>query len=119
MTDHLANQGGVLRAFKMAGIPYVDPSVERAGVSKLRSLNATSLSRLDKTLVIQDNDTPIAVLLNYEQYLIIQNQLHQALDTLETLTDARRVASLKEGLNDMAGGNATRLEDIDPEASRK
>ena len=35
------------------------------GISRLRALNATQLRELDKTHVIQDNDKPLAVLLNY------------------------------------------------------
>jgi len=59
-------------------IPIIDPRIEYVGATKLRSLNTTNLSKLKKTLVIQDNDTPLAVLLNYEQYLTIQRKLQEA-----------------------------------------
>ena len=50
-------------------IPYVDPTVQHVRISRLRALNVTQLRELDKTLVIQDNDEPLAVLLKYEHFL--------------------------------------------------
>jgi len=41
----------------------------------LRALNATQLKELDKTLVIQDNDKPLAVLLKYEHFLAMQKRI--------------------------------------------
>ncbi len=55
--------------------PYLDPKVQFVGVSKLRSLNATNLRALDKTLVIQDGETPLAVLMSYELFLKMQQQM--------------------------------------------
>lgn len=48
-------------------IPYLDPSVQHVGISRLRAL--------DKTLVIQDNDKPLAVLLKYEHFLAMQEKM--------------------------------------------
>jgi translation initiation factor IF-3 len=56
-------------------IPYVDPNVQHVGISRLRALNVTQLRDLDKTLVIQDNDKPLAVLLKYEHFMAIQERL--------------------------------------------
>jgi hypothetical protein len=56
-------------------IPYLDPSVQHVGISKLRALNVTQLRDLDKTLVIQDNDKPLAVLLKYEHFMAMQEKL--------------------------------------------
>jgi hypothetical protein len=56
-------------------LPYVDPSVQHVGVSKLRALNIEQLRDLDKTLVIQDNDKPLAVLLRYEHFMAMQEQI--------------------------------------------
>ncbi len=56
-------------------IPYLDPSVQHVGVTKLRSLNVAQLRDLDKTLVIQDNDKPLAVLLRYEHFMAMQEQI--------------------------------------------
>ena len=41
-------------------IPYVDPTVQHVGISRLRALNVSQLRALDKTLVIQDNDEPLS-----------------------------------------------------------
>src|ERR1700687_4066112 len=56
-------------------IPYLDPSVLHVGISRLRALNATQLKELDKTLVIQDNDKPLAVLLRYDHFLAMQERM--------------------------------------------
>ena len=56
-------------------IPYLDPSVQHVGVSRLRALNIEQLRDLDKTLVIQDNDKPLAVLLRYEHFMAMQEQI--------------------------------------------
>ena len=56
-------------------IPYLDPSVQYVGISRLRALNVTQLRELDKTLVIQDNDKPLAVLLKYEHFLAMQEKI--------------------------------------------
>jgi hypothetical protein len=56
-------------------IPYLDPSVQHVGVSKLRALNIEQLRDLNKTLVIQDNDNPLAVLLKYEHFMAMQERL--------------------------------------------
>src|SRR5258706_4242902 len=90
---------------------YVDPTVEHVGVSKVRQLNASNLSKLKKMMVIQDNNTPLAVLLNYEQYLSMQGKLKDALETIQMLKSAPGVM---EGLRDMKAGKLTPLEQVDP-----
>jgi hypothetical protein len=55
--------GDYMAKADMVSIPYLDPSVQHVGISKLHALNVTQLRDLDKTLVIQDNDKPLAVLL--------------------------------------------------------
>ena len=59
-------------------LPFIDPRVEHLGVSKLRVMNATDLKGT-KTIVIRENDRPLAVLLNYEQYLWMQDKLQSIL----------------------------------------
>jgi translation initiation factor IF-3 len=56
-------------------LPYVDPTVQHVGVTRLRSLNVAQLRDLDRTLVIQDNDKPLAVLLRYDHFMAMQEQL--------------------------------------------
>ena len=38
-------------------------------------MNVTQLAELDKTLVIRDNDKPLAVLLKYEHFLAMQERI--------------------------------------------
>ena len=66
---------GFMAKPNQVSIPYVDPSVQHVGISKLRALNVTQLRALDKTLVIQDNDEPLAVLLKYEHFLAMQEKI--------------------------------------------
>jgi hypothetical protein len=53
-------------------IPYLDPSVQHVGISRLRALNVAQLDALDKTLVVQDNDRPLAVLIRYRNFMAMQ-----------------------------------------------
>src|SRR5271166_2608995 len=69
-----AHRGFMAKANQVS-IPYVDPTVQHVGISRLRALNVTQLRELDKTLVIQDNDEPLAVLLKYEHFLAMQERL--------------------------------------------
>ena len=89
---------------------YIDPTIEHVGVSKLRQLNASNLGKLKKMLVVQDNDTALAVVIKYEQYLAMQNQLEQALRTLQ----AHRADALTDGLRDAAAGRIKRMSEVDP-----
>lgn len=93
-------------------VPYIDPNVEHVGVSRLRSLNATNLRNFDKTLVIQDNNTPLAVLLAYDQFLSMQRQLQAVLETVEVLTDEDEITALIEGLKAISGGKSRPLSEI-------
>ena len=56
-------------------IPYLDPNVQHVGISRLRNLTATRLRDLDKTLVIQDSNEPLALLLRYEHFLAMQERI--------------------------------------------
>ena len=49
--------------------------MKHVGISRLRALNVTQLAELGKTLVIQDNDKPLAVLLKYEHFLAMQEMI--------------------------------------------
>jgi hypothetical protein len=51
--------------------------VQHVGISRLRALNVSQLAELDKTLVIQDNDKPLAVLLKYEHLLAMQELIQR------------------------------------------
>jgi hypothetical protein len=95
--DHHAQNGGkdgfTMNAQDTMGIPVIDPNVQYVGVSKLRTLNADKLGSLDKTLVIQDDDKPLAVVLSYRQFLAMQKERGRILATLETIfTDEDRTS---------------------------
>ncbi len=100
-------------------IPYIDPNVEHVGTSRLRELNSKKLRSMDKTLVIQENDTPLAVLLDYEQFLYIQSRLRSLLETIDLLTNENEVASLKGGLNDLKAGRTKSILEIRASLKKK
>jgi PHD/YefM family antitoxin component YafN of YafNO toxin-antitoxin module len=93
-------------------LPFIDQNVEHVGTTRLRALNSTRLRNIKKTLVIQENDTPLAVLLNYEQYLIMQNQLVSLLETIEVLTNPVELKALKSGLADIEAGRTKSIKEI-------
>jgi hypothetical protein len=99
-------------AMSTTSIPYIDPNVQHVGVSRLRSLNATQLREIDKTLVIQENDQPLAVLLKYEEFLIMQQKLMSVLDTISVMTDDSELAGIMAGLKEMTGGNTRSIAEI-------
>ena len=104
----------LVRPSKWQGIPFIDPAVEHVGVSKLRSLNASNLGQVNKTLVIQDNDKPLAVMMNYKQYLEIQTRLQEALDRVELLSQEEVHKGFQEGLQDIKEGRTIALGEVDP-----
>jgi hypothetical protein len=92
-------------------IPRIDPNVQHVGVSKLRQLNATNLRNLDKALVIQDDDKPLAVVLSYEQFLQMQNERDKILRTLEAAL-SEDGEDLMTALQDASNGNTTPIAEI-------
>jgi hypothetical protein len=65
-------------ATALAPLPVIDPRVRHVGVSKLRELNANELKKQfenNETLVIQDKDIPLVVMLSYDHYLQLQKVL--------------------------------------------
>jgi len=70
-----------------AEVPFVDPRVEHVAVSKLRMMTATDLKRA-RTIVIRENERPIAVVLNSEQYLWMQEKL-KGIRKKETMQEGR------------------------------
>jgi PHD/YefM family antitoxin component YafN of YafNO toxin-antitoxin module len=91
---------------------YVNPNVRTVGVSKLRSLNASQLRGIDKTLVIQENDQPLAVLLKYEEFLAMQKQLMAVLETQAVLSDKNAVDSIMTGRTDVRTDNTRTIDDV-------
>jgi PHD/YefM family antitoxin component YafN of YafNO toxin-antitoxin module len=102
-----------------SAIPYIDPSVKYVGASKLRDLNATKLKESEDTLVIQDNDGPLAVILSYEKYLAIQNELLAVVNTMEMLSDKTEIEGVVAGLNDVGAGRTRSFAEIKARLRRK
>ena len=97
----------------MSMIPnsYVNPNVCHVKVSKLRSFNASQLKGIDKTIVIQENDRPLAVLLKYEDFMAMQKQLLASLEQA-ILSDKSTVEGVLVGRNDVKSGNTRGLEEV-------
>jgi len=93
-------------------IPYIDPNVEHVGVSKLRSLNSSELRNLTKTLVFQENDKALAVLLGYEQFLAIQSKMKSLCETIDLLTNQKELNALTAGLQETKEGKTAPIEEI-------
>ena len=100
-------------------IPYIDTNVEHVGVSRLRRLNSDELRHITKTMVFQDNDEPLAVLLRYEQYLIMQNKLNSLMETIELLTDQNETKGLVDGLGDLKANRTKSISKIKSSLKRK
>ena len=100
-------------------IPLIDPSVKHIGVSKLRKFNASSLKETKDTFVIQENDTPLAVLVSFEKFLIMQEQLVAVLNTLEMLTDKTDLEGVRAGLDAVSKGQTRSLTDIRSELKKR
>lgn len=89
-------------------IPHIDPSVKYVGVSKLRELNASRLREVgetDETFVIQENDSPLAVLLSYEKFLIMQDKMKAVVNTLELFAEKPELEGLVAALQAFASGD--------------
>jgi len=91
---------------------YVNPNVRAVGVSKLRSLSGSKLRGMDKTLVIQENDEPIAVLVKYEDYLAMQQKMLDLVDAHSILSDKNAFASVLTGRAESEAGKSRSIEDV-------
>ena len=98
--------------FVGSSIPRMDRSVEHVGVSRLRKLNSDDLKTMDKTLVLQENDQPLAVLLTYEKYLVLQDQLDSLMRTIYVLSNQEESAALRSGIEDVNKGQTKDLDEI-------
>jgi PHD/YefM family antitoxin component YafN of YafNO toxin-antitoxin module len=99
-------------AMELNRVPRIDPNVEYVGVTKLRQLNSTELRDVEKTLVIQDNDKPLAVLLKYEQFLIMQNELDSLLQTIYVLMSQGERAEIAKGIEQFKAGQGKNVDEI-------
>lgn len=77
-------------------MPYIDSRVDHVGITKLRELNAKGLRDMNKLLVLQDNNQPLAVLVKYEQYLVMQQKLQSLMNTIR-MSNQDDLNQLKKG----------------------
>ncbi len=103
----------------LAEIPVIDPTVKHVGVSKLRELNGAKLRDSKDTLVIQDNDTPVAVLLSYDKFMAIQEHLRALFNTIELLTDDAERSGLLSAFRDIKEGRVRSLREIEEELEKE
>ncbi len=99
--------------------PVIDPTIKHVGVSKLRELNAATLKDTEDTFVIQDNNTPLAVLLRYEKFLIMQQQLATVMNTLDLLSESKELQGVLAGIEDMVAGRVRSLAEVEAEIAKK
>lgn len=99
----------------MGAIPHIDTSIRHVGVSKLRELNVAKLRQSEETLVIQDNDQPLAVLLAYDKFLEMQQMLTSMLNTIDLFTEKQETEGLLAALEDVKAGRVRSLADIEAE----
>ena len=100
-------------------IPLIDPNVKYLGVSKLRKLSASSLKETNDTFVIQENDTPLAVLVSFEKFLLIQEKLMSVLNTIELVTSKADMDGVSAGLAAVADGRTRSLAEIRAEMKKR
>jgi PHD/YefM family antitoxin component YafN of YafNO toxin-antitoxin module len=105
--------------FAASTIPRIDPSVEHVGVSRLRKLNSDDLKTMDKTLVLQENDQPLAVLLTYEKFLVLQDQLDSLMRTIYVLSNEEESAAMRAAMEDLNKGRTKDIHQIRAELNKK
>ena len=98
--------------FVAGSIPRIDRSVEHVGISRLRKLNSDDLKSMETTLVLQENDQPLAVLLTYEKFLVLQDQLDSLMRTICVLSNSEESLALRSGIEDVNKGKTRDLGEI-------
>ena len=70
------------------GVPYVDPDVEFVETDRLKELSASrKLRRLRKTCVIQEDGSPLAVLMPFRTFMAVQETINELEDSVEAYRD--------------------------------
>lgn len=101
-------------------LPDIDPNIKYVGVSKLRDLNATKLrEQTDETLVIQENDIRLAVLLPYKRYLEIREEFNALLNLLELVGNETERNGLMAAFEDIRAGRIRSLEEIEADLEKE
>jgi hypothetical protein len=101
-------------------IPNIDPNVRHVGVSKLRNLNATSLKEhTEETLVIQENDIPLAVLFSYKRFLAIKEEVNALTNMIEMLASESERKDILQAFEDLRAGRIRSLAEIEADLERE
>jgi hypothetical protein len=77
------------------------------------------LKETEDTYVIQENEVPLAVLLRYERFLIMQEQIQSMLNTVELIQDSTELSGLITAMREFREGSTRKLSDVDPAFKRK
>jgi hypothetical protein len=97
----------------------INPQIKFVGVSKLRDLNATKLKdQTDDALVIQENDTPLSVLLSYKRYLAMREEFNALLSMIEMLTNDHERKGILASFEDMRAGRIRSLAEIEADINK-
>ncbi|MFP5277423.1 MAG: hypothetical protein ACLGPM_09920 [Acidobacteriota bacterium] len=100
--------------------PDINPHIKFVGVSKLRDLNATKLKeQTDDALVIQENDTPLSVLLSYQRYQAMREEFNALLSMIELLTNDSERNGLLKAFEDIRSGRVRSLAEIESDLERE
>lgn len=103
-----------------SAFPDINPQIKFVGVSKLRDLNATKLKeQTDDALVIQENDTPLSVLLSYKRYLAMREEFNAMLSVIEVLSNENEREGLLKAFEDLRAGRVRSLADIESDLEKK
>lgn len=103
-----------------SAFPDINPQIKFVGVSKLRDLNATKLrEQTDDALVIQENDTPLSVLLSYKRYQAMREEFNALLSMIEMLTNEYEHKSLLKAFEDIRSGRVRSLAEIEADLEKE
>ena len=98
----------------------INPQIKFVGVSKLRDLNATKLrDQTDDALVIQENDTPLSVLLSYKRYLAMREEFTAMLSMIEMLSNEKERIGILAAFEDISAGRVRSLDEIEADLERE
>ena len=94
-------------------MPIIDRKIKYQGISGLRKLDGKQLRALDDNMiVIQEHNSPLAVMLSYEKYLVLQDQLQAVMETIDVLGSPEELSALLAGVRDVGESRVESLDDI-------
>jgi PHD/YefM family antitoxin component YafN of YafNO toxin-antitoxin module len=100
--------------------PDINPQIKFVGVSKLRDLNATKLrEQSDDALVIQENDTPLSVLLSYKRYQAMREEFNALLSMIEMLANDNERNGVLKAFEDIRAGRVRSLAEIEADLEKE